>query len=61
LAKNVRIRTTTHSVRCEESQWQTARERATDEGVTMNHVLNEFIAAYAAGAINLPIVVKTYV
>ena len=47
-------RTSTHSIRCEESVWIKARKRATSEGVSMNHVLSEILEGYANKQIDLP-------
>lgn len=42
--------------------WQRARNRATEEGVSMNQVLNEIMEGYGEGKIDLPhvTVVKTF-
>lgn len=53
-------RTASHSVRTTDALWLKAKRRATFEGVTMNHVISEFLEGYANGRINLPTVVKTY-
>lgn len=53
-------RTESHSFRCNGDVWTMSRERAEKEGVTVSHVINEFLEGYALGKINLPTVIKSY-
>lgn len=50
-------RKTIRSVRTSDEAWTGARERAQREGVSMSHVVNEFVEGYAAGALDLPEVI----
>lgn len=52
--------TTTRSIRCSPEAWRKAQIRADKEGVTLTHVLREFVEGYANGELNLPKVVKVY-
>jgi hypothetical protein len=47
-------RTSTHSIRCDDTVWTRARSRANKEGVSMNHVLSEILEGYADHKIDLP-------
>ena len=42
------------SVRMSDAIWESARRRATYDGVTMSHVLVTFMEGYALGLIDLP-------
>lgn len=53
-------RTEPHSFRCNGEIWKKGRKRAASEGVSISHVINEFLEGYAKGKINLPKVTKTY-
>lgn len=52
--------TVTRSLRCTPEAWQKAQTRADKEGVTLTHVLREFVEGYGNGDLNLPKVVKVY-
>lgn len=52
--------TTTRSIRCTPEAWRKAQVRAAREGVTMTHVLREFVEGYGNGELNLPKVVKVF-
>lgn len=48
------------SVRVSDAVWETARRRATYEGVTMSHVMLTFVEGYAKGLVDLPRVTVQY-
>ncbi len=48
------------SVRVSEAVWESARRRATYEGVTMSHVMLSFVEGYAKGLVDLPRVTVQY-
>lgn len=52
--------TSVRSVRVPDHIWKTARERAEEEGVTVNFVLGQMLEGYARGLLNLPTVTKTF-
>lgn len=49
-----------HSVRVHDDVWAKARQRAAQEGTTINGVVEEIIEGYAQGLLNLPKITKTY-
>lgn len=49
-----------HSIRCHDDVWETAKRRATQEGIVLNTVLEEILEGYGKGLINLPKVTKSY-
>lgn len=48
------------SVRVPEDVWQSAKRRATYEGVTMSHVLASIVEGYAQGLLDLPKITVSY-
>jgi len=52
--------TTTRSIRCTPESWRKAQIRADKEGVTLTHVLREFVEGYANGQLDLPKVIKVF-
>lgn len=52
--------TTPHSFRCADTIWVKAQERAKQEGVPMNYVIEQFINGYAHGMLDLPKVKLQY-
>jgi hypothetical protein len=51
---------TVHSIRCTDDLWKAAKDRADQEGVTMNYVITEIMEGYALGAMDLPSVEKAW-
>lgn len=54
------VRSASHSVRCTDELWESAKARADDEGVTMNYVISEILEGYARKLMDLPEVTKIY-
>lgn len=43
-----------HSFRCTDATWEKAKARASEDGVPMNYVVEQFLIGYAQGMLNLP-------
>lgn len=47
-------RSASHSVRMDDDLWNKAKNRAHDEGVALNYVVEMFLSGYSQGLIDLP-------
>lgn len=48
------------SIRCPNSVWDAAKERAEAEGVAMSYVVAQLVEGYSLGVFNMPALVKSF-
>ncbi|QGZ16744.1 hypothetical protein PBI_DEWDROP_97 [Microbacterium phage Dewdrop] len=60
-AKSTEKREPNHSIRASDELWKKARSRASDEGLTMNDVVEKILSGYARGLLDMPKMTKTFI